>query len=170
MKRGLLASAMLLLVTAVNAEPIVVFQSLHDLNYAKNVCEYVQSAAGATNASNEAKTECALATDPRALGRRLELDVRSSFATNPRCAGVTVVRGWLDRYDPGDGHDYLATIANKHWELLLDFTPGSKTHGWSLFRVTANQNIEDRFSGEGTPDQIANAVCIAMTGKGATVR
>src|SRR5271167_3087721 len=115
MRRMLLASAAVFLAVAAKAEPLAVFQSLHNLNYAEGACKAVHD----LEANNEAKIECALVTDPRALGRRLEFEVQSGFAINPRSAGVIVVRGWYEKFDEGDGHEVLAAQIRDHWDLLL---------------------------------------------------
>jgi hypothetical protein len=145
MRPMLLASAAAFLAMAANAEPLVVFQSLHNLNYAEAVCGAVRD----LTANSEAKIECALVTDPRALGRRLEFEVQSGFAANTRCAGVTVIRGWNEKFDGGDGHEYLAAQAQEHWDLLLNFEPGSKEHGWSLFRFEGYEGPKNGVAGEG---------------------
>ena len=167
MKFGRLANAALLFATTANADPVVRFASQHNLNYAEGVCKFIQRDIGL---DSEAKTECALATDPRALGRKLELDVATNFASNRRCAGITVVRGWDRKYDGGDGKEYLAAGATEHWDLLLDFMPGSKKHEWYLFYLNSNGNIKDSFAEEGTAAQIAETVCAIVTKQGATIR
>jgi hypothetical protein len=97
------------------------------------------------------------------LGRRLELDVESKFASNPRCEGVSIVRGWYEGYDEGDGREFLAAQTREHWELLLDFEPSSDEHHWSLFHFEGFEILKDNVDGEGTPAQIADAVCIVVT-------
>jgi len=80
--------------------------------------------------------DCALVRNAKAYGRRLEQDVQSSFVTNPRCSGVTVVKGWDQEYDGGAGQEYLAAVREEHGDLMLDYVPGSKksTGGLSFTR------------------------------------
>jgi hypothetical protein len=59
---------------------------------------------------------------------------------------VPLMAGRLGAADCGQHGE----AAGEHWDLLSDFMPGSRTHGWSLFRVNADQSLIDRFSGEGT--------------------
>ena len=61
-----------------------------------------------------------------------------------------------------------------HWELLLDYIPGSKVHEWSIYPrlhgIADEYSIARMVSGEGSAAQIADQVCIVVTGQGATVR
>ena len=149
---------------------MVLFQSMHNLSYAEGVCSFVTSAPGETFASSEAKSQCASQTDAQFFGRRLEQDVQSKFAANPNCSGVTIIKGWYSKYDGGDGHEYLAAQAQDHWDLLLDFEPGSEKHWWSLFPAHGYKEPEVNrgILGEGTPGEIADAVCISVKKTGAT--
>ena len=62
------------------AEPIIVIiSSQHNLEYARRACSYVKDAEGIA--------ECKFVGDGRNLGRKLENEVRSGMATNPRCRG-----------------------------------------------------------------------------------
>src|SRR6516162_8443041 len=65
------------------AEPIIIIiSSQHNLEYARRACSSV--------ANPEGIAECKFAGDGRNLGRKLENEVRSQMATNPRCQGVDV--------------------------------------------------------------------------------
>lgn len=172
MRRFILASLIMLFATTAVAEPIVIFQSLHDLNYAKGACEAIQAGLG-SQYNLKAAQQCAAQADPRSLGRNLEIAVRSKFATKPRCKGVMIVNGWDSHYDGGSGAKYLAAQRKDHWDLLLDFQPGSSKHHWSIFHYgngISSNSFNENIYGEGTPAEIADSVCIAVTGKGAAIR
>jgi hypothetical protein len=162
--RAILISA-LFTVAAARAEPIVILASPHNLNYAQSICDVVQKN---TPTDTAAITDCALVPNTRGLGRRLEYEVESRFAVNTRCKGVTVLRMNDFEYD-GKFNDDAQKIINgskPHWKLLLDYQPGSKVHGWSLHR---GDDPMKAVGGEGTPAQIADEVCIVVTGQGANI-
>jgi hypothetical protein len=153
--------------TALAAEPIII-NSQHNLNMAKIACSL------ATNP--EGIAECRFVGDARQLGRKLENEVRSRMATNPRCQGVDVFRQNDDDYD---GKNNLAELEGQmkqaHWELFLDYNPGLITHHWTLFPWTGGVAGGDIVksgivSGEGTVSQIADQICTVVTKQGANIR
>ena len=87
-QRALWIAALIAVLTPVTAvaEPIIVIiSSQHNLQYAGRACS-----SPLLNA--EGIAECKFAGDGRQLGRKLENEVRSGMATNPRCHGVDVFR------------------------------------------------------------------------------
>ena len=83
------------------AEPIIVIiSSQHNLEYARRACSSV--------ANPEGIAECKFVGDGRNLGRKLENEVRSRMATNPRCQGVDVFRQNHPDYDGKINFDELA--------------------------------------------------------------
>ena len=112
------------------AEPIIVIiSSQHNLEYARRACSYVKDAEGIA--------ECKFVGDGRNLGRKLENEVRSGMATNPRCQGVDVFRQNHPDYDGKINFDELADqMKQVHWTLFLEYNPGQTTHNWTLFLWT----------------------------------
>src|SRR5262249_18431631 len=99
--------------------------------------------------------------DARELVRRLQLQIESKFAVTTRCKGVTVLH-------PGFDGDFNLKAVNFYWKLVLYYSPGEKVQAWALLRS------DDPFkggpvAGEGTPAQIADEVCIVVTGQGANI-
>lgn len=182
---------------AASPEPIVVLASLHNLDWVYYACEHDVSHA-AKNAdyirqiladpsgydSDTVKvysrlaagaSECRSVRDTRELGRRLENQVMDALAVNTRCKGVVAVIGGHEKYDGKFNPVATAIQEHKdHWDLLLDYIPGSKVHEWSLEPQHAwnNQRLLEgqMVSGDGSAAQIADQVCIVVTGQGAAVR
>ena len=105
--------------------------------------------------------------DRRELGRRLENNIMDQLIVNARCAGVTA---YIEGYDKFDGKLNAAAMqAEKRgafWNLMVDYAPGSEVYGWSLFPENANGGIPNgrMISGAGTVSQIAEQVCVVVTG------
>jgi len=165
-KRALWIAALIAMLTpeVALAEPIVIINSQHNLNYASITCSYPNNAKGIA--------ECKLFGDGRNLGRRFENEVSSQMATNTRCQGVHVF--WLTDhdYDGKINYDELADqMKQAHWELFLEYQPGRTNHNWTLFPYTGGEvpKLLDSgtVSGEGTVSQIADQICIAVTKRGA---
>ena len=158
-------------VAVATAEPIIVLLSQHNLDYAESACSSLMkdAAQNVVAGTEPGVIECKLETNTRALGRRLELEVEYKFAVNTRCKGVTVLRT-NDREFDGKYNDNAIRIFNDtskpHWNLLLDYYPGSKVHSWALQR---GDNPFKGVQGEGTPAQIADEACIVVTGQGANI-
>jgi hypothetical protein len=151
------------------AAPTVRIASLHNLDYAKTACNDIKLHPGADYSTPEARAQCASEIDDRALGRKLEMEVQNKMAIDPRCGGVTVVRGWHPQFDSGDGRYNTAYLNKERWDLLLDFRPGSITHAWTITHWDGN-HMGASVDGVGTPEEIADAVCIAVSGRGARIR
>src|SRR5262249_6457061 len=95
-------SALIAMLTpgAVVAEPIIIIISSQH-NLARRACS-----SPLLNA--EGIAECKFGGDGRNLGRKLENEVRSRMATNPRCQGVDVFRQNHPDYDGKINFDELA--------------------------------------------------------------
>jgi hypothetical protein len=53
---------------------------------------------------------------------------------------------------------------------MVDYVPGSKVYNWALFPTASSGRPNGRMiSSEGTVSQIAEQVCIVVTGQGASV-
>jgi hypothetical protein len=160
------------------AEPIVFIVSYHNVDYAKTVCDYVssmqKSGFGLLNDESIAGlAECKSVRDTRDLGRRLENALIDALAVEPLCNGVTVIR---DRHPDHDGggfsqENYAIKQSKPHWDLHLDYQPGSKAFGWTLYPNKAGMKPDGAFvNGEGTAPKAARQICIVASGHGATIR
>lgn len=124
-----------------------------------------------------AAAECKSVRDPKELGRRLENKIMDLLAVNPRCKGVEVILDWHEKFDGKLNPAAIEIQEQKdHWNLFLDYIPGSKVHSWSLFPASSWNNRASNFgkgrmvSGEGTAPQIADQICTVVTGQGASLR
>jgi len=105
--------------------------------------------------------------DRRELGRRLENNIMDQLIVNTRCAGVSA---YIEGYDKFDGKLNAAAMQAEErgafWSLMVDYAPGSEVYGWSLFPENANGDTPNgrMISGAGTVSQIAEQVCIVVTG------
>jgi len=171
MGSGLWIAALIAMLTpgAAVAEPIIIIiNSLHNLDYARSACSYALANA-------EEIAECKFAGDGRNLGRKLENEVRSRMATNPRCQGVDVFQQNHSDYDGKNNFNELADqMKQVHWDLYLDYNPGQTTHNWTLFPKTGGVSggelvINGIVEGEGTVSQIADQICIVVTKRGANI-
>jgi len=152
------------------AEPIIVIiSSQHNLQYAGRACSSLLLNA-------EGIAECKFAGDGRQLGRKLENEVRSGMATNPRCQGVDVFRQNHPDYDGKINFNELADqMKQVHWTLFLEYNPGQTIHNWTLFPwtggdVSGGEPVPGGMvEGEGTVSQIADQICIVVTKRGANI-
>lgn len=184
---GSAALAVALMIGTAQAAPIVIVISLHNLDYAKNSCNHFRQWVDFflpedQEVARAGIAECKLAGDERKLGRQLEETVINQLAINTRCQGVSVFRENHPDFDAKSNSSELAPQkAKAHWDLFLDYNPGSQTHGWTLFpygaegwslfphtgvRTMSGKMVE----GEGTPGQIADQICIVVTNTGANIR
>jgi hypothetical protein len=93
---------------------------------------------------------------------------------------VSVFRENHPDFDGKSNSSELATQnAKAHWDLFLDYNPGSETHGWTLFPYdaaswsplgTGRGKMGKMVEGEGTTAQIADQICTVVTNKGANIR
>jgi hypothetical protein len=173
----------------VEPSPTVILLSMHNLDYAKSACWHLRTIADMkyigrvlNNASDydpaDVKSvkqqsdgiwECNSVRDPRELGRRLENNVMDQLAVNRHCAGVTAYIAGYDEYDGKFNEAATQAEQNGYWSLMVDYAPASKTYEWSLL-PTKGDEMGRMVSGEGTPFQIAEQVCIVVKGQGARVR
>jgi hypothetical protein len=173
-------------------EPVVFIVSYHNLDYAKEACEFVS--VGAPEAREKiqalakidlrpfdwvydlvnADDECKSVPDPRELGRRLESELASALVVNPLCNRVTVVNDPHPHYDSSSS-DTLADnfkIKNQrdYWNLHLDYNPGHKTYGWTLFSYKAGGYLPGSFvTGAGETPKVADQICTVVTKRGAII-
>ena len=173
-------------------EPIVFVVSYHNLDYAAVGCERLRqmepdAAKTVRNLANSpygvepadwvkdvmaGATECKSVSDPRELGRRLENELTDALAVNTRCAGVTVIRDPHPKFD-GSFSQTISNIKNQkpYWDLMLDYTPGQKIFGWTLFpKKPGGDSAGALVNGEGVTSEVADAICIVVTGRGANIR
>jgi hypothetical protein len=174
-----------------DAEPIVFVVSYHNIDYAETACRDVLSKeASATETMRNASQyrlevpdwvsnllagarECKSVTDPRQVGRRLENELLNALALNTSCAGVTVIRDPHPKYDGGGWSQTNRKIRDQkaHWDLHLDFRPGEKTYAWWLFsRSAGSMSWNAIIDGQGETPKVANDICVAVSGRGATIQ
>jgi hypothetical protein len=82
---------------------------------------------------------------------------------------------YIEGYDKFDGKFNAVAMQaeerNDYWGLMVDYAPGSKVYSWALFPTARSGRPNGRMiSGEGAASQIAEQVCIVVTGRGASVR
>jgi hypothetical protein len=174
-KRALWIAALIAMLTrAAFAEPIIIINSPHNLEYGRIACSTIQSRSAPDNP--EGIAECKH-FDVRNLGRRFENEVRSQMATNTRCQGVDVFRLTDQEFDGKNNISELADqMEQAHWQLFLEYHPGQAKHTWTLFPYTGAEFLPGKFvvsgivSGEGTASEIADQICIVVTKRGANIR
>lgn len=178
-----------------SAEPIVFIVSYHNVDYAKVACDQVVSMeddakktvrdlsgnkmglepADWVKDTITAAAECRSVRDFRELGRRLENELTDALAVEPLCGGVTVIR------DPHPDFDKLKNGFSKanddvkqkqpFWDLHLDYRPGEKVFGWTLFPNKAGMKSDGPLvSGDGDTIKAAKQICTVVTRRGATIR
>jgi hypothetical protein len=153
---------------AAATEPVVYFESLHNLDWAQIICDDIMEHHDRADSTPEARELCASALDARGLGRKLELDVQSRMATDPVCGGVTVVRGWHPKFDGGNGSRVASILKGERWDLWVELRPASSKQTWTLIH-SEGMRTGATVDGEGTPAEIARAVCLAVSGRGAII-
>src|SRR5262245_32307913 len=167
-----LAAALVSGAASAGPQPIIIVISYHNLDYASSACSHTLDVGQLMPNDQQiigAALECKLVGDARVLGRRLENAVIDQMAINTRCQGVNVFRENHAGYDGKSNYWELeGTRANFHWRLFLDFVPGQKTHGWTLFPTKGSASAGAMIAGEGAPHQIADQICTVATGRGAT--
>lgn len=118
--------------------------------------------------------ECKSVRDTREVGRRLENDLIDALAVEPVCAGVTMMRDPHPNFDGGGSFsqsNYAIKQQKAYWDLHLDYQPGSKVFGWTMFNNIAGMKPDGPFvNGEGTASKAAKEICIVASGRGATIR
>jgi hypothetical protein len=173
--------------SAAATEPFVFVVSHHNLDFAKVACDRVlQFEPGAqktlkydrqfgfdvddiTKHILEAVTECKSVRNPQELGRRIENELIDALAVNTRCGGVTVMREPHPDYDRGSDTAEVSKVRQKssHWDLHIDYNPGSKIYGWTLFPNEPGPKAGGPFvGGEGETAKNADQICIVVQGGG----
>jgi hypothetical protein len=178
---------------AAEPKPLVILASIHNVDFAEASCSYLLNVADVENITrvlnnpsdfdpedvkfnkqlSDGIWECKSVKDRRELGRRLENNILDQLAVNARCAGVSA---YIEGYDKFDGKLNAAAMQAEErgafWSLMVDYAPGSEVHGWSLFPENASGGTPNGrlISGAGTVSQIAEQVCIVVTGQGRSVR
>ena len=78
------------------------------------------------------------------------------------------------RYDKFNGKfnavTMLAEERNNYWRLMVDYAPGSRAYSGALCSGLSGRPSGRMISGEGAAFQIAEQVCIVVTGRGTRVR
>jgi hypothetical protein len=182
-------AALALTRTAASAErkPIVILASIYNVDFAEASCNHLLKVVDVKNITRvlnnpsefdpenvkankqlfDGISECQSVKDRRELGRRLENNIMDQLIVNGRCAGVSA---YIEGYDKFDGKLNAAAMQAEEggafWSLMVDYAPGSEVHGWSLFPESASGGTPNgrMISGAGTVSQIAEQVCIVVTG------
>jgi hypothetical protein len=177
------------------AEPLIFIVSYHNVGYAKVACDRVLSnepdavkdarehqkygwgeVGDATKYTLAAAAECKSVRDTRELGRRLENELIDALAVEPLCGGVTVIREPHSGWEKESFFEFLKTSGplkeqKSYWNLHLDYNPGVKVFGWTLFPNKAGMKSDGaEVDGEGTATKAAKQICIVASGRGATIR
>jgi hypothetical protein len=154
----------------------VVLDSWWSGDYAKKSCEQAQSfmdddtmsrirnfGCGAVAGCPEAMAHLNACTsgDPKLLASQFEDRLMAQFATSPDCKGVAFAR-----YSGPDGKAPSAAeqalMSRPHWELSVDFFPGSSTQAWSLQYL----GEEKVFQGESaTEARMTSDICAIVFGQ-----
>jgi hypothetical protein len=95
------------------------------------------------------------------MASQFEDRLMTQFAISPDCKGAAFAR-----YDGPDGKEPSAAeqalMRRPHWELGVDFLPGSRTQSWSL-QYLGEDNV---FQGESaTEARMASEVCAIVLGQ-----
>ena len=169
--------------SAAATEPLIFVVSYRNLDFAKVACDRVlQFQSGAlktlqydrrlgfdvddvTKHILEAVAECKSVRNPQELGRRLENELIDALAVNTKCGGVTVMRDPHPDFDRGSDTAEVSKVRQRssHWDLHLDYNPGSKVYGWTLFPNKPGPKVGGPFVGGGgetaeNADQICSVV------------
>ena len=178
-----------------NAEPLIFIVSYHNVDYAKVACDQVLAnepdavkdarehqkygwgeVGYATKYTLAAAAECKTVRDTRELGRRLENELLDALAVEPICGGVIVIREPHSDWEKTAFSEFLAKSDSlkeqkAYWDLHLDYNPGDKDFGWSMFPHKAGRKSDGALmSGEGDAAKSAKQICIVASGRGATIR
>jgi hypothetical protein len=147
---GFLAGAAWMEYRDAPADKVVVIDGWWAKDYAKEACR------GPIDTDAELAAGVAAGVPDYGFGAVPFLqEVASSMATDPNCAGVTVVYAW----GPGDGKKTLAFEQGPHKMLIVDYVPGYDRPSWGM----------DGAAGKGTSKEIAAEVCLVVSGNGARI-
>jgi hypothetical protein len=86
-----------------------------------------------------------------------------------------VIRDPHPDYDGGwsatNDANYKLREQKPHWDLYIDYIPGKKTYQWTLYpQKPGTWSARGIVDGEGATPQIADQICIVVTGHGANIR
>lgn len=172
-------------------EPILFIVSYHNLDYARVACDQVMQSEpearqtvkrdqqlgwdidDTTKYILAATAQCRSVRDPRELGRKLENELIDALAVNTKCGGVTVMREPHPDYDHGSDTAEVLKVRprSSHWDLHIDYDPGSKVYGCSLFPNDPGPKMAEPFvTGEGDTAKNTDQIWVVVTRKGATIR
>jgi hypothetical protein len=179
-RNGAIAVSLLTTIVA-HAEPVVMMGTYADAISAETTCQLLREGKITVADRAAGLAMCDSVRDPRQLAGRLEGEIMNQLATNPRCKGVTVVSQLLnfDTNNPQVNPAVSEAIEhNDYWELNVDYRPVGEVYSWVLWPYFSSQTAkrtgrlyrEGTVLGEDTPAQIADRVCIVVTGQGANIR
>jgi len=115
--------------------------------------------------------ECKSVGDTRELSRRLENELADALAVNTRCGGVTVIRNFDTGSSEKIENNQNIRQQKDYWVLFLDYNPGQKTYGWTLFPEKAGgHSAGPLVNGEGDTAKVADQICTVVTRRGAAIR
>jgi hypothetical protein len=86
---------------------------------------------------------------------------------------VKVMRDPHPDYDRGSDTAEVRKVGQQsfHWDLHINYDPGSKVYGWSLFPTDPGPKMAGPcVSGEGDTAKNADQICVVVTRKGAVIR
>jgi hypothetical protein len=143
--------AVLLLLTACGRQEQkrIVIDDWYNVDFVKDRCSIPAFAVYFPNCAD---------ADPTFQVRGFEDRLRTAFASESKCHGITVVTygGPRKAHTPARGRD--------DWSLMIDFAPGQQSQSWTLVGENPNYMTSD-----GTADQIATRVCTAVAHQGALI-
>jgi hypothetical protein len=131
-------------------EPIVVIDDWWNVDFAKNGCEL------------RAGSNDPCVGDPVVEVRDFESQLRTFFASDPRCHGVVLA----DFFGPTQAASRAASEANTSkadWQLMLDFNVGQTSQNWTI--VHHGQTS----TGQGHPKDVVQTVCAIVRQTGGSL-
>ena len=89
-----------------------------------------------------------------------------ALLSNTQCKGITIMREPAPGYDDDSRVDKIWEMKRRsaHWDLQMDYNPGSKTYGWVLFPNEAGpMSAGPSVRGEGDSAGNAYQICVVIT-------
>ena len=155
-------------------ELVVVLQGWRNAEHAQQVCQrartwHQQNRSRIAEVGCESVAACREMTpliarcDLNPIGdlRAFEDELLARAAAESKCKGVRLVRV-SDRNNPDRAA--LAVLDKPHWQLSLDYQPGDSSQRWSMTDQASRANFP---KGEGSPSEIAAAICSIVIERGA---
>jgi hypothetical protein len=156
-------------------EAAIVIDSWYTGDAAERVCDFARSFVDAAanrirNSGCEVVSGCPEMTavlsvcrsvaDPKMLAEQFEQRLLMQFATSPECQGVSVARyGTKDR-KPSAAEQTI--IGRPHWDLGIEFNPGSRAQAWSLEYLDGGKPFERESVSEAA---MARDICAIVLGQ-----